>query len=57
MVSGKPRGKALLTIKDESSHGFAIDLIKFDKKYYDAFWYVFGDTVVINSLDDARRLI
>ena len=57
MVSGKPRGKALLTIKDESSHGFAIDLIKFDKKYYDAFWYVFGDTVVINSLDDARRLM
>jgi chromosome segregation protein len=57
MIPGKPRGKALMTIKDESSHGFAIDLIKFDKKYYDAFWYVFGDTVVINSLDDARRLM
>ena len=57
MLSGKPRGKALLTIKDSSSHGFAIDLIKFDKKYYDAFWFVFGDTVVINSLDDARRLM
>jgi chromosome segregation protein len=57
MISGKPRGKALMSIKDQSSHGFAIDLIKFDKKYYDAFWYVFGDTVVINSLDDARRLM
>jgi len=57
MITGKPRGKALMTIKDQSSHGFAIDLIKFDKKYYDAFWYVFGDTVVINSLDDARRLM
>jgi chromosome segregation protein len=57
MISGKPRGKALIAIKDQSSHGFAIDLIKFDEKYYDAFWYVFGDTVVINSLDDARRLM
>ena len=57
MITSKPRGKALMTIKDKSSHGFAIDLIKFDKKYYDAFWFVFGDTVVINSLDDARRLM
>ncbi len=57
MITSKPRGKALMTIKDKSSHGFALDLIKFDKKYYDAFWFVFGDTVVINSLDDARRLM
>ena len=29
MITGKPRGKALMTVKDDSAHGFAIDLIKF----------------------------
>jgi chromosome segregation protein len=57
MIAGKPRGKALLTVKDENAQGFAIDLVKYKEKYYGAFWYVFGDTVVVNGLDDARRLM
>ena len=57
MASGKPRGKALMTIKDPSAHGFAIDLVKFNDEYQSAFWYVFGDTIVVDSLKDARRLI
>ena len=57
MISGKPRGKALMAVKDEKAHGFAIDLVKFKDDYRGAFWYVFGDTVVVNSLDDARRLM
>jgi len=57
MVAGKPRGKALLAIKDEKSHGFALDLVKFKDKYRSVFWYVFGDTIVVDSLDDARRLM
>jgi len=57
MISGKPRGKALLAVRDEKAHGFAIDLIDFKKEYYNAFWYVFGDTVVVEDLDTARRLM
>ncbi len=57
MISGKPRGKALLTVKDPHTHGFAIDLVQFQNEYQGAFWYVFGDTIVVDSLEDARRLM
>lgn len=57
MVTGKPRGKALMAIKDPNAHGFAIDLVKFKKEYHGAFWYVFGDTIIVDTLDDARRLM
>jgi chromosome segregation protein len=57
MIVGKPRAQSLMTIKDESSLGFAIDLIRFDPEYRGAFWYVFGDTVIVNTLSDARRLM
>jgi len=57
MISGKPRGKALLAVRDEKALGFAIDLIDFKKEYYNAFWYVFGDTVIVEDLDTARKLM
>jgi chromosome segregation protein len=57
MVTGKPRGQALMAIKDPKAHGFAIDLVSFKENYRGAFWYVFGDTIVVDSLDDARRLM
>jgi chromosome segregation protein len=55
MVDGRPRGKAILAAK--SSLGYAIDLVKFDEKYRTAFWFVFGDTVVVKNLDEARKLM
>ena len=55
MTDGRPRGKAILASK--SSLGFAIDLVKFDEKYRTAFWFVFGDTVVVRNLDEARKLM
>jgi chromosome segregation protein len=57
MISGKPRGKALMVKDDPKTHGFAIDLVKFKEEYRGAFWYVFGDTLVVDGLDDARRLM
>jgi chromosome segregation protein len=57
MIAGKPRGKSLLAVKDEKAHGFAIDLVDFKEEYRGAFWYVFGDTVVVDTLNDARRLM
>ena len=55
MLDGKPRGKAILA--EKQSVGYAIDLIKFDQKFRAAFWYVFGDTVVVETLDQARKLM
>jgi chromosome segregation protein len=55
MLDGNPRGKALLA--EKQAVGFAIDLIRYDPKYRPAFWYVFGDTVVVDGLDQARKLM
>ncbi|MBU1941155.1 MAG: chromosome segregation protein SMC [Candidatus Thermoplasmatota archaeon] len=57
MLVGKPRAKALMVVKDETANGFAIDLVRFDERYRSAFWYVFGDTVIVDNLSDARRLM
>jgi chromosome segregation protein len=57
MLIGKPRGQALMVKKDSKTHGFAIDLVKFNHEYHGAFWYVFGDTLVVDTLEDARRLM
>ena len=57
IISGRPRGKALMAVKDSNSIGFAINLVDFDEKYKNAFWYVFGDTVVVNNLNTARKLM
>ncbi len=55
MMGGKPRAKAIMSEKD--SDGYAIDLIEFNQKYYNAFWYVLGDTLVVKDMDTARRIM
>ena len=55
MMPGKPRAKALMSRND--AEGFAIDLIKFDKKYYNVFWYVLSDTLVVKDMATARRIM
>jgi chromosome segregation protein len=37
--------------------GYAIDLIDFEYKFEAAFWYVFRDTLIVDTLENARRLI
>lgn len=36
--------------------GFAIDLIKFEPKFKEVFSYVFGQTLIVNSIDTARKI-
>ena len=57
MTAGKPRGKALMTVKEDGSHGFAIDLVNFGPEYKAAFWYVFRDTIVMEDLKAARKVM
>lgn len=55
MMGGKPRAKAI--ISEKQSEGYAINLIDFDPKYQNAFWYVLGDTLVVRDMDAARRIM
>lgn len=55
LMKGYPAGKALLTVKDPDAIGFAIDTIKFKEEYRRAFWYVFGSTIIMKSLESARK--
>jgi chromosome segregation protein len=57
MNEGRPRGKALMANRNDSSLGFALDLVNFEPKYKAAFWYVLGDTVVVENLKTARKLM
>ncbi|MDL2260987.1 chromosome segregation protein SMC [Methanimicrococcus sp. OttesenSCG-928-J09] len=35
--------------------GYAVDLIDYDPEFEPAFWYVFRDTVIVDTLENARR--
>ena len=36
--------------------GYAIDLVKFERLYLEAFEYVLGSTLVVDNIDTARRI-
>ncbi len=54
MLAGRPRGKSLIVAQSAGAVGFAVDLVKFDEELRPAFWYVFGETVVMKDLAGAR---
>ncbi|MHB8352234.1 MAG: AAA family ATPase, partial [Thermoplasmata archaeon] len=54
MLAGRPRGKSLLVAQSPGAVGFAVDLVKFEEELRPAFWYVFGETVVMKDLAGAR---
>ena len=49
--------KSLNLPKDKGVIDFAINLIDFDDKYLDAFYYAVGDTLVVEDRDTAHKLI
>lgn len=57
MMSGRPRGKAISATRDDDAVDFAINLVDYEDKYDNVFWYVFGDTVVMKDIESARRLM
>ncbi len=57
MIGGRPRGKALLAIQDPKSLGLVIELLKYDKRIENALWFVFSDTVIVEDLNTARKLM
>ncbi|MFP3255435.1 MAG: chromosome segregation protein SMC [Thermoplasmata archaeon] len=57
MVPGRPRGKALLATKDEKCVGLVLEKIEYNKELEGPLWYVFGDTVIVQDLGTARKLM
>lgn len=57
MVPGRPRGQALMKVKEQGCLGFALDLIQFNAKYQNAFFHVFGDTLVADTMTSGRRMM
>jgi chromosome segregation protein len=54
MVSGRPKGKSLVVQRTPGCRGFAVDLIHADPELQPALWYVFGETLVMETLEQAR---
>jgi chromosome segregation protein len=54
MLPGRAHGKSLVVAKAAGATGFALDLVRFDETLRSAFWYVFGETVVMDDLAHAR---
>ncbi|MCQ2079015.1 MAG: chromosome segregation protein SMC [archaeon] len=55
MVSGKPRAKAIMVLK--RTEGYATDFLTYSPEFTNAFWYVFQDTLVTKTLDQAREIM
>jgi chromosome segregation protein len=54
MLPGRPHGKSMVVAKSDGAVGFAIDQVQFDEALRPAFWYVFGETIVMDDLSHAR---
>jgi chromosome segregation protein len=54
MLAGRPHGKSLVVAQGNGSKGFALDRVHFEESLRPAFWYVFGETVVMEDLAAAR---
>ncbi len=57
MVPGRPRGQALMKVKQDGCLGFALDLVDYNPRYQNAFWNAFGDTLVVDTMNTGRRLM
>lgn len=50
------RGEVKKILAETGAVGFAIDLINFDQKYSRAFQLVLGNTIVVDTLDNAKAI-
>ncbi len=53
----KPAPSRLSLPKEKGVIDFAVNLMDFDDKYIDAFFFALGETVVVDNMETAKRLI
>ncbi len=46
----------LRTLKSRGVHGLAVDLLSYDSRYSKVFQFVFGNTLVVDDIETARRI-
>ncbi|MEW6063001.1 MAG: AAA family ATPase [Nanoarchaeota archaeon] len=52
----EPRENSNLRELAKKTGGLAIDLVKFDDKFKNAFSFVFGNTIVVKNIEEARKI-
>ncbi len=56
-IKGNPvKGEQKKFAEEKGALGFAIDLIKFEPRFKEVFSYVFGNTLVVQNIDIARKI-
>lgn len=56
-MQGRPVEAGLRGLaKEQGAHGFAIDLIQFDSKFKPAFEFIFGNTLIVDDIESARKI-
>jgi chromosome segregation protein len=55
-IKTKKKESATALLKKGGVYGMAIDLVSFDKRYSNVFDYVFGSTLVVDSIETARKI-
>ncbi len=53
--TGRPRGKAIIVHGSEGSQGYVFEHIKAESIYESAVWYAFQDTVIVDTVQTARK--
>ncbi len=53
-IKSSPNAKKFSSSR--GAHGFAIDLVNFENKFKNVFSYIFGNTLVIDDINTARRI-
>ncbi len=48
---------SLISVTQKGAIGWALELLKFENKYRDAFHYALSDTLIMDNLDNARKNI
>lgn len=54
MVTGRPRGKAIMVKNSGQSEGYLFEKVSTQEKYNSVIWYVFQDTLLMKDVRTAR---
>ena len=57
MLPARPKGKSLVVQKSPGCRGFALDLVHFDASLDAVMSFVFGETLIMDSLENARKVM
>jgi len=55
MTMGRPRGKAIIVHNSPDSLGYVMERVSYDKKYEGCIWHAFQDTVIVETVEVARK--